>query len=104
MTWKYGRAVGGDEAAAVASKPIMLQFGESGSVSCLSFGMEPLLVETWSDGSDAGDAEGLACPHCLGAGLHLHLKVLLICRGQRRAADISYVVSKVVQIVTVWVV
>lgn len=65
MTWKYGNAVGGVDAAAAASKPKMLQFGESGFVSCLSFGMEPLLVEPWSVGSDAGDAEGLARPYCL---------------------------------------
>lgn len=65
------------------------QFGECGGVSCLGFGMEPLLVETWPGGSNAGDAEGLARPHCLGAGLHLHLKVLLIYRGAAESAGVG---------------
>lgn len=66
------------------------QFGECGGVSCLGFGMEPLLVETCPGGSNAGDAEGLARSHCLRAGLHLHLKVLFIYRGQRRAPGVGW--------------
>lgn len=83
--WQCGRTKQGCSRGRQTEKKKLLQFGEPGGVSCLSLGMEPLLAETWSSGSDAGDAEGLACPHCLGAGLHFHLKVLLICRGRRRA-------------------